>query len=44
MSLESLTDPTAVSDRIKELGSASGAAVQRNARGTTNVIANNGNL
>ncbi|KAI1806324.1 subtilisin-like protein [Daldinia bambusicola] len=44
MSLEGITDPTAVSDRIKELGSATGASVRRNVRGTTNVIANNGNL
>ncbi|KAI1758923.1 subtilisin-like protein [Hypoxylon sp. FL1150] len=44
MSLESITDPTAVSDRIKELGAATGATVGRNARGTTNLIANNGNL
>ncbi|KAI4870173.1 subtilisin-like protein [Hypoxylon rubiginosum] len=44
MSLEGITDPTDVSDRIKELGAATGATVLRNARGTTNVIANNGNL
>ncbi|KAI0881419.1 subtilisin-like protein [Annulohypoxylon maeteangense] len=44
MSLENITNATAVSDRIKALGSASGATVLRNARGTTNVIANNGNL
>ncbi|KAI1492706.1 subtilase [Biscogniauxia mediterranea] len=44
MALEGLSDPTAVSDRIKELGAATGASVLRNARNTTNVIANNGNL
>ncbi|KAL7620620.1 hypothetical protein AAE478_009615 [Parahypoxylon ruwenzoriense] len=44
MALEGITDATAVSDRIKELGAATGATVRRNARGTTNVIANNGNL
>ncbi|KAI1465301.1 subtilisin-like protein [Daldinia caldariorum] len=44
MSLEGITDPTAVSDRIKQLGSATGASVRRNVRGTTRVIANNGNL
>ncbi|KAI2616216.1 subtilisin-like protein [Hypomontagnella submonticulosa] len=44
MALEGITDATAVSDRIKELGGASGASVQRNVRGTTSVIANNGNL
>ncbi|OTB00718.1 hypothetical protein M426DRAFT_65329 [Hypoxylon sp. CI-4A] len=44
MALEGLTDATAVSDRIKELGTASGAAVRKNVKGTTSVIANNGNL
>ncbi|KAI1091794.1 subtilisin-like protein [Rostrohypoxylon terebratum] len=44
MSLEGLTDATAVSDRIKALGGASGASVLRNVRNTTSVIANNGNL
>ncbi|KAI1474482.1 hypothetical protein K445DRAFT_9922 [Daldinia sp. EC12] len=44
MSLEGITDATAVSDRIKELGAATGASVRRNVRGTTSVIANNGNL
>ncbi|KAI0890941.1 subtilisin-like protein [Annulohypoxylon nitens] len=44
MSLEGLTNATAVSDRIKALGGASGASVLRNVRGTTSVIANNGNL
>ncbi|KAI2465148.1 subtilisin-like protein [Annulohypoxylon bovei var. microspora] len=44
MSLEGITNATAVSDRIKALGGASGASVLRNARGTTSVIANNGNL
>ncbi|KAI1209777.1 subtilisin-like protein [Annulohypoxylon truncatum] len=44
MALENITNATAVSDRIKALGGASGASVVRNARGTTSVIANNGNL
>ncbi|KAI2615998.1 subtilisin-like protein [Hypoxylon sp. NC1633] len=44
MALEGLTNATAVSDRIKELGGATGAGVRRNAPGTTDVIANNGNL
>ncbi|RYP63015.1 hypothetical protein DL771_009470 [Monosporascus sp. 5C6A] len=44
MSLEGLTDVTAVSDRIKELGQASSARVQGAPDGTTTVIANNGNL
>ncbi|KAI1375467.1 subtilisin-like protein [Hypoxylon crocopeplum] len=44
MALEGITDATAVSDRIKELGAATGASVRRNAQGTTDVIANNGNL
>lgn len=44
MSLEGITDVTAVSDRIKALGNATGATVQKNTQGTTSVIANNGNL
>ncbi|KAI1077605.1 subtilisin-like protein [Whalleya microplaca] len=44
MSLEGLTDATAVSDRIKALGGATGANVAQSTRGTTRVIANNGNL
>lgn len=44
MALEGITDVTAVSDRIKALAGATGASVARNARGTTNLIANNGNL
>ncbi|KAF2971016.1 hypothetical protein GQX73_g2560 [Xylaria multiplex] len=43
MALEGLTDPTAVSDRMKELAAATGASVRRNVRGTTSAIANNGN-
>ncbi|KAI1252162.1 hypothetical protein MGN70_006735 [Eutypa lata] len=42
MSLEGITDVTAVSDRLKELGGATGAAVGGVAQGTTDVIANNG--
>ncbi|KAI0023912.1 subtilase [Xylariomycetidae sp. FL0641] len=44
MALEGLTDATAVSDRMKELGAATGASVLQNVRGTTDTIANNGNL
>ncbi|KAI0000728.1 subtilisin-like protein [Xylariaceae sp. FL0662B] len=44
MALEGLTDATAVSDRIKELGGATGINVRQSTRGTTRVIANNGNL
>ncbi|ETS81797.1 hypothetical protein PFICI_06799 [Pestalotiopsis fici W106-1] len=44
MSLEGLTDVTAVSDRIKELANLTGASVKRNEDDTTNLIANNGNL
>ncbi|KAI5859679.1 subtilisin-like protein [Durotheca rogersii] len=44
MALEGITDAGAVSDRIKELGAATGASVRRNVRGTTSAIANNGNL
>ncbi|RWA04738.1 hypothetical protein EKO27_g10367, partial [Xylaria grammica] len=43
MSLEGLTTADAVSDRMKELAAATGASVQRNVRGTTSAIANNGN-
>ncbi|KAI0533642.1 subtilase [Xylaria digitata] len=43
MSLEGLTDATAVSDRMKELAAATGASVQKNVQGTTSAIANNGN-
>jgi hypothetical protein len=44
MALENITDVTAVSDRIKALGTATGASVKGNTANTTNVIANNGNL
>ncbi|CAJ2500165.1 Uu.00g030180.m01.CDS01 [Anthostomella pinea] len=43
MSLEGLTNATAVSNRMKTLGAATGATVLRNAQGTTDTIANNGN-
>ncbi|KAI8623760.1 protease [Xylariaceae sp. FL1651] len=43
MSLEGLTDATAVSNRMKQLGDATGATVQNNVKGTTSTIANNGN-
>ena len=43
MSLEAITDATAVSDRIKKLAGATGASVGNNIRGTTSLIANNGN-
>ncbi|KAH8887328.1 subtilisin-like protein [Thozetella sp. PMI_491] len=42
MALENITDPTAVSNRIKALATASTARVKNNVRGTTNLIANNG--
>ena len=42
MALEGISDVTAVSDRLMELGSASGASVKGAPRGTTKVIANNG--
>ncbi|ORY57922.1 subtilase [Pseudomassariella vexata] len=44
MSLESITDVTAVSDRIKALAGDSGATVLDNEADTTDLIANNGNL
>lgn len=44
MALEGITDVTAVSNRLKELARSTGATVQRNQPGTTNLIANNGNL
>lgn len=44
MALEGITDVTAVSDRLKELGAATGAAVGQAPQDTTDVIANNGNL
>jgi subtilisin family serine protease len=43
MSLEGLTSAQEVSDRMKELASATGASVRSNVRGTTSAIANNGN-
>ncbi|KHE84604.1 hypothetical protein GE21DRAFT_10172, partial [Neurospora crassa] len=44
MALEGLTDVTAVGNRIKELAQKTGAKVTNNVRGTTSLIANNGNL
>ncbi|KAK8132006.1 peptidase S8/S53 domain-containing protein [Apiospora kogelbergensis] len=44
MALEKIDTVAGVTDRIKALGTASGAAVKANTRGTTNTIANNGNL
>ncbi|KAI1353439.1 subtilase [Xylaria sp. FL0043] len=43
MSLEGLTNATAVSNRMKELAAATGASVLKNVKGTTSAIANNGN-
>ncbi|KAK0610560.1 peptidase S8/S53 domain-containing protein [Bombardia bombarda] len=42
MSKESITDVTAVADRIKALATATGARVSNNVAGTTSLIANNG--
>ncbi|GKT65022.1 subtilisin-like protease [Colletotrichum tofieldiae] len=44
MSLENLDTVKAVTDRMLALAEASGASVQRNTAGTTNLIANNGQL
>jgi len=44
MALEGITGVTEVSDRIKELASATGAEVTGNRGRTTSLIANNGNL
>ena len=44
MALEGVTDVTEVSNRLKELARSTGAVVDRNQPGTTNLIANNGNL
>ncbi|KAK4229213.1 subtilisin-like protease 6 [Podospora fimiseda] len=43
MALEGITGVQQVSDRIKQLAAATGARVLNNVRGTTNLIANNGN-
>ncbi|KAI1341174.1 subtilase [Xylariaceae sp. FL0016] len=43
MALEGLTTAADVSDRMKELATATGATVLRNAQDTTDLIANNGN-
>lgn len=43
MALEGITGVKAVSDRIKELAGETGATVKGNVRGTTSLIANNGN-
>ncbi|EXF75682.1 hypothetical protein COL5a_003757 [Colletotrichum fioriniae] len=44
MGLEGLNTVKAVTDRMLALATASGASVQRNTAGTTNLIANNGQL
>ncbi|KAK1957589.1 subtilase [Colletotrichum sublineola] len=44
MSLENLNTVKALTDRMLALAEASGAQVQRNTAGTTNLIANNGQL
>jgi subtilisin family serine protease len=44
MALEGLNNVDAVNQRIRQLAEASPARVQNNARSTTNLIANNGNL
>ncbi|KAH6692679.1 oryzin [Plectosphaerella plurivora] len=44
MSLEGITDVAAVGARITALAQGSGASVKNNTPGTTNLIANNGNL
>ncbi|TPX15249.1 uncharacterized protein E0L32_004526 [Thyridium curvatum] len=43
MALEGITDIDAVADRITQLAGGTGASVKGNTRGTTNLIANNGN-
>lgn len=43
MSLEGLNTVSGVTDRIKALANSTGAAVVKNTKGTTNLIANNGN-
>ena len=44
MGVEKINTVQGVRDRITELAGATGAQVQKNTRGTTNAIANNGNL
>ncbi|KAK4241166.1 serine protease [Achaetomium macrosporum] len=44
MALEGITGVQDVANRIKELAQATGATVKNNVRGTTSLIANNGNL
>ncbi|KAM0276190.1 hypothetical protein ACHAQH_006997 [Verticillium albo-atrum] len=44
MALENINTPAAVASRLTALATASGAEVQGNAPGTTNLIANNGQL
>lgn len=44
MALEGLTNGDAVVRRMQQLAQATGATVKNNARGTTSLIANNGNL
>jgi subtilisin family serine protease len=43
MALEGISGATAVSNRIKQLAGLTGAAVAGNVKGTTSLIANNGN-
>lgn len=44
MGVEGINTVQGVRDRITELAGATGAQVQQNTKGTTNAIANNGNL
>ena len=44
MGVEGINTVQGVKDRITELAGATGSEVQKNTRGTTNAIANNGNL
>jgi subtilisin family serine protease len=44
MALQGLTQPIEVTELIKNLAASSGASVKNNVRGTSNLIANNGNL
>lgn len=44
IALENINTPEAVASRLTELATASGAQVLRNTPGTTNLIANNGQL
>lgn len=44
MGVEKINTVQGVRDRITQLSGATGAQVQKNTAGTTNAIANNGNL